>query len=209
MKRILIGCLAVFALLFVGGGVVAYVFLWRPAQQVVQTVREFQRVGDLNEQVRNGEAYRPPTDDVMSAEQLRRYVEVQRGMRAALEQDYGDLRARVEAIDAAQTPGPRELLNAYRDVASLVLEAKRAQVDALNEQRFSLAEYDWVRSQTVAALGYAGYASFDLQELVSAVQQGEDPVQPARVDVAPANAELVEPYRDELQELIGFALVGL
>lgn len=209
MRRFLIGCLAVFALLFVGGGIVAYVFLWRPAQQVVQTVREFQRVGELNEQVRNTSPYRPPDHGLLTDEQLDRYLAVQRDMRAALEQDYQDLQARIEAIDAQQTPSPRELLNAYRDIAAIVLEAKRAQVEALNEHDFSLSEYDWVRTQTVAALGYSGYASFDLQELVTAAQQGEDPVQPAQVEVPPENAELVEQHRDELEELIGFAFVGL
>lgn len=209
MKRFLIGCLAVFGLLFVGGGVVAYLFLWRPAQQVVQTVREFQRVGDLNEQVQNDGPYTPPADSVMTEGQLQRYLEVQRDMRAALEQEYLDLRARFEAIQAAQIPSPRELLNAYRDVGSIVLDAKRAQVDALNEQGFSLAEYGWIRSQTVAALGYPAYASFDLQELVGAVRQGENPIQPAQVDVPQANAELVDAYREELEASIAFAFVGL
>ena len=209
MRRFLIGCLAVFALLFVGGGIVAYVFLWRPAQQVVQTVREFQRVDELNAQVRNSTPYRPPDHGLLTEEQLDRYLAVQRDMRAALEEDYQDLRLRIEAIDAQQMPGPRQLLNAYRDIASLILDAKRAQVLALNEHRFSLAEYDWVRTQTVAALGYAGYASFDLQELVSAAQQGEDPVRPGQVDVPPENAALVDQHRDELEELIGFAFVGL
>lgn len=209
MRRFLIGCLVVFAVLFVGGGIAAYVFLWRPAQQVVQTVRQFQQVGELNAQVRDRGDYRPPADDVMSAEQLDRYLAVQRDMRDALEQDYQDLRTRIEAIDAQQTPGPRQLLNAYRDIAELILEAKRAQVDALNQHDFSLSEYDWVRTQTVAALGYAGYASFDLQELVNAAEQGEDPVQPAQVEVPEANIELVDQHREELEELIGFAFVGL
>ena len=209
MRRFLIGCLAVFALLFVGGGIVAYVFLWRPAQQVVQTVRQFQQVDNLNAQVRDRSDYRPPSDDVMTEAQLDRYIAVQRDMRAALEQDYQDLRARIEAIDAQQTPGPRQLLNAYRDIAELILEAKRAQVDALNRHDFSLSEYDWVRTQTVAALGYASYASFDLQELVNAAQQGDDPVRPAQVDVSEPNVELVNQHREELEELIGFAFVGL
>lgn len=209
MRRFLIGCLVVFALLFVGGGIAAYVFLWRPAQQVVQTVRQFQQVDELNAQVRDDSTYRPPADGTLTEQQLDRYLGVQRGMRAALEQDYQDLQTRIEAIDAQQTPSPRQLLNAYRDVAELILEAKRAQVDALNEHSFSLSEYDWVRRQTVAALGYAGYASFDLQELVNSAEQNENPVQPGQVDVPEANIELVDTHREELEELIGFAFVGL
>ena len=209
MRRFLIGCLTVFALLFVAGGIAAYIFVWRPAQQVVQTVRQFQQVDDLNAQVRDRSDYLPPSDGLMTEGQLDRYIAVQRDMRNELEQDYQDLRARIEAIDAQQTPGPRQLLNAYRDIAELILEAKRAQVDALNQHDFSLSEYDWVRTQTVAALGYASYASFDLQELVSAAQQGDDPVRPAQVEVPEPNVELVNQHREELEELIGFAFVGL
>lgn len=130
-------------------------------------------------------------------------------MRAALEQDYQDLRTRIEAVDAGGTPSPRELLTAYRDIATLVLEAKWAQLDALDEHGFLLSEYEWVRGQTVAALWYGAYASFDLQELVTAAEQGRDPIEPTAVDVPQANAELVDAHRDELEDLIGFAYVGL
>lgn len=140
---------------------------------------------------------------------MERYLLVQQEMRASLESDYRRLQARIEAIDSGQRPSPRQLLAAYRDIAELIVASKRAQVQALNQHDFSLSEYGWVRSRTLEALGMASYATFDLQELIGSVTEGEVPVETTAPTVPSENVELVSRYRDRLDEVIGFALVGL
>lgn len=211
MKRLAIGCLVVFAVLFVAGGVIAYIFVWQPARQVVTTVRQFQQLGELDQQVEARGPYDAPEEGLLAEEQVERYLRVQQDMRVSLESEYEQLQARIEAIDAQQTPSPRELLQAYRDIADLIIDAKRAQVEALNRHAFSLSEYHWVRSRVLEALGLSGYATFDLQELLSSADDGEVPVQPSSVTAVPPpeNVELVEQWEEEFDEVIGFALVGL
>ena len=45
------------------------------------------------------------------------------------------------------------LLSAYRDMAHALIDAKRAQVEALNDVGLSLDEYRWIRSEAYRALG--------------------------------------------------------
>lgn len=100
-------------------------------------------------------------------------------------QQIGDLKEQVQDDSTYRPPSDgamtAEQLDRY--LAALILDAKRAQVDALNQVGFSLSEYVWVRAHKVGALGYASYARFDVKELVDAAQQGEDLVRPAQVRV--------------------------
>jgi hypothetical protein len=78
------------------------------------------------------------------------------------------------------SPGPPplpELISAYRDLAAAYVDAKRAQVDALNLAGLSLDEYRWTRSRAYAALGMQ-LMDVDVSRIVEDVKAGRPPPGP-------------------------------
>ena len=98
-----------------------------------------------------------------------------------------------------------QLVSAYRDLASSWMDAKRAQVEALNATSFSLDEYRWVRSQVYAAAGIP-IMEIDVAQIVDDVKAGRTPETPTRTSgsVGPsgpaANRELIEGVRKQLED---------
>jgi hypothetical protein len=103
-------------------------------------------------------------------------------------------------------------LSDYREYAATYLDAKRAQVDALNREGFSLEEYRWTRAQVYAALGVP-LVDIDLSRIVADVKQGRQtaPAYPMTPDTAGSAAvkELVEPHRKVLEANAALASYGL
>jgi hypothetical protein len=103
---------------------------------------------------------------------------------------------------------------AYRDMVTAWLEAKRSQVEGLNEVGFSLEEYRWVREQAYQALGMA-YVDFDLGKLAENVTSGAgvDPQGRLLGAIEPtgpaSNRALVERFKKQLEEAISLASFGL
>jgi hypothetical protein len=105
------------------------------------------------------------------------------------------------------------LISAYRDLATGYVEAKRVQVDALNEAGLSLDEYRWVRRQAYTALGMP-MMDMDVAQLVQQVQSGGTPARPVTttplgLSGTPATLKLVEPHRKVLEANAGLAFFGL
>jgi hypothetical protein len=112
--------------------------------------------------------------------------------------------------------GPRDaraVFTALGDLAGIVAEAKRIQVDALNQLGFSVAEYQWVRDQAYRAAG-AAFTELDLKALWDAAQKGDFNVEPPKPqsgagEVPEKNKALVKPYLDKIQQWIALAWMGL
>ncbi len=105
---------------------------------------------------------------------------------AALETKY---KALTEKTQASLSDAPA-LIAAYRDLAAVLIDAKRTQVDALNEAGLSLEEYRWIRSQAYRALG-APYVDMDIGRLVDDVRAGKMGAEPAQLQgaIGPAGPE--------------------
>jgi len=58
-----------------------------------------------------------------------------------------------------------EMMVALGDLANLFVQARRFQVDALNQERFSQAEYSWVRDRIFQAAGVHVTSTIDLRKL--------------------------------------------
>lgn len=218
-KKAAIGCLSVFVLLLVAGGASLWWFVARPAAAAVSAFEDLGRLQEIRAGVRTDGPYAAPESGVLQAAQVDRYLAVQDAMGAALEGRVATLSERYEALDASgREPGPVELARAASDVSRLLVDAVRAQVDALNEQDFSLDEYASVRSRVLAAAGMA-VPGYDLTHLLAAdadIEVGAD----ASPDAAPAgrvtaaavppeNVELVDPHRERLERALPFAHFGL
>lgn len=208
-KKLAIGCLIVFVLLFLGGAGVAWWFIGRPAGELIGSVRDMQRIESIRDNVRASGPYDAPQDGVLAERQVERYMAVQETMRTRLEDRVATLRDRYEEIDErGGDPTPAEIARAWSDVTGILVEAVEAQVDALNEQNFSLEEYDWVRARVLAAAGFAA-GGYDLTDLTSGEAPDRAVPSEERVEVPDENVELVEPHVERIEETLPFAWFGL
>jgi len=206
MGKFLGGCLIVGLLLIAGVGGGGYYFVYKPLSEfggdIVRITKEYQ---ELDGKVADRSSYAPPRDGVLSEEQFQRFLAVQRHMRSGMEARFSELEEKYEALrqraDGERgSPGVTEMASAYREIGDLLVLAKRQQVEALNQQRFSLEEYKWVREQAYQALGASvGVASLLDSEATAAGQ----------IQVPQQTIEMVSPYREELMELHLFAWWGL
>lgn len=207
-RKLAIGCGVVFVVLFLAGAGVAWWFIGRPAGELLGSVRDVQRIEQIRDDVRDQGPYDAPADDVLEDGQVDRFLAVQDAMRARLEGRVDELRERYERIEQrAGDPTPRELAQAATDVTGLLVEATRAQVDALNAQRFSLEEYRWVRARVLQAAGYAA-AGYDVTQLTGGDQPSTTGAPPTAT-VPQANVDRVAPHRERIEENLVFAWFGL
>lgn len=208
MKRpVLLGCLVVVIGVVAVGGVLAYTYFVRPAMRAVGAAQDLARIEQIENRVRDKSAFRAPGDGELTGSQVERYVAAARQIVADLEGKVTELDARYQQIEAqGRDPGLRELATAYADILRLVVDAKEAQVEALNAHGFSLTEYAWVRNQVIRAAGFSAYR-VDLAAL--AEDGGDDALQELQADVPAANVDLVAPYADELEQFLPLAAFGL
>lgn len=191
MKKALTGCLLVAVLaIAVGGGALWYFVLrpaWNAGSELLGTAAQYAELAQLDAQVANQDDFTPPADGRLDDETLQRFVAVQQDLDARVGARLATLEARYREIEAeqgasGQVPSMQQALVAYGDLFGLLREARQAQVDALNAQNMSLAEYRWAREQAYAALALAVM-----------------PQLPPGTDAAlAANAETLRPHRELL-----------
>ena len=110
-------------------------------------------------------------------------------------------------------PTLTQLLSGLGDMSKVYLDARRAQVDALNTEKFSREEFSWVRLRVYQAAGIeaAGYEPRELERMIKGMASGAEVTVPD-VDLpdAPAkNRELVKPHAKQILEWLAMASFGL
>ncbi len=207
----LVGCLVVLAVVLVGGGAAAYYFIGRPALAAFNAARDLGRIQQIESRVSNRASFTPPADALLTEQQVDRYLSVSRQVMSGLEARVAVLDERYRELSTGSSSSPsfaglREAASAWADLLRLIVQAKETQVNALNSNGFSLAEYRWVRSQV---LGAAGVSFFEV-DLTTLIEQAGDPtVRRPTATVPQANVDLVAPYVDELERLVPLAVFGL
>lgn len=218
MKKVAIGCGVLLLLVLVAGAIGA----WWAVNKVKSTVAEFAELGtvpDIERTVENVEAFTPPESRELTEAQVARYLRVQTHVRDHLGARFADLNKKYESLIERQRRNEDSVLDApqilaaYRDLARTYVDAKRAQVQALNREQFSLAEYRWVRRQVYGALGVP-VLDLDVSGFIDDVKAGRSPREP-RAEYgtgAPGperNRELVEPHRTAFQDNAALTFFGL
>ncbi len=209
MKKVLLGCGILVLVLGIAGSIGAYYFVWRPARAIPK----------LNQQVRNTAVFAAPSDNLLSSQLFERYLQTQRTIQTTLGQRADELKAKYQLLERSRGSGTpptwAELTAAYKDFAGLLVEAKRAQVDALNQSGFSLAEYDWTRHRVYEAAGIPVDLNFEkiVREIAEGTLSGakREPA-PKPSDPAPvpeANRTLVAPHVKELTDRAMLAAFGM
>jgi hypothetical protein len=216
MKKLAIGCLAIALLAGAAtAGVVYYGYL--KVRSAVSQFAELGRVPEIERGIRVKTPFTPPPSGELTADQVERLVHVQTRVRERLGQDFAAFERQYKTLadkkDATVVDAPA-LIAAYRDMAAGWLNAKRAQVDALNDANMSLAEYRWVRIQAYRALDLpffdVDFARLAQQARAAGTPLAEAPIEGGVPASGPAaNRKLVERYRKQLQDSIAMASFGL
>lgn len=210
-----IGCLIVVVLLGAGGAVGGYA-AYRKVRSGIGRFAELSTVGELDRAIRNQSAFSPPASGELTRAHVDGLLQVQTAVRTRLGERVDEMerkyRRYFEKKEATAADLPA-LVSAYGDLAAAFVDGKQAQVDALNEVGFSLAEYRWVRAQAYAALDLL-LMEIDISRLMEGVQTGQLAAQPPPA-AAPApsgqiaNRTLVAPHRKTIEDYLVLAFFGL
>lgn len=218
MKKIAIGCGILLVLLVIGGAIGTY-FVVNKVKSTVEEFASLASVPDIEREITNRAGFAAPPSGELSDEQVSRYIRVQEHMRThlgvrfdELNSKYQDLSRRMNAQQGSVLDAP-EIIGAYRDLAKTYVDAKRAQVQALNQHGFSLNEYRWVRQQAYAALGVP-IMNMDVSAFIEDVKEGNTPDQ-AKLEGAieptgpERNRQLVAPHKKVLEDNVALSFFGL
>jgi hypothetical protein len=206
------GCGSLALVLLLVGAAAAWWFVGRPVAEAVQTIERLEARGPLEQRLSNRGTYEPPADGLLRDEQIVRYLDAQRRMERELGERAARLERRLDEVDR-ERPQLIELIRmagAYGEVLRLVEEAVDVQAAALDAQRFSAEEYRWVRWEILRVLD-APEVTYGIEGLAAAFtgQAGRASAPPPPTPAPEANRARIEPYREELEEHLGLALLGL
>ena len=218
MKKLAIGCGVVILLALVAGGVGLF-YVWHKVGSTVTSLASLGQIPDIERQIQDQSPYTPPASGEFTDAQLSKLLAVQAAIKTklgdrfqALNDKYKALNDSLKTRDATAMDMP-QILDAYRDLAATYVDAKHWQVDALNAQHLSLAEYRWIRTQAYAATGLT-VMNFDIGQVIDDIKAGRQPG-PQQVQIAAGptgpetNQKLVEPHRKALEDNVALAFLGL
>ena len=220
MKKLLIGCLLILAMAGVALGVGAY-FVDRAAAPVIQNARnylqQFSQLGELDKKIANQSPYTPPKQGELTKDQVERFARVQQHIRSTMGQRLDEIEAKYQHLkvnaERPEQPPMRDVISALGELANVIVDARRAQVDAFNQEHFSSAEYQWVRARLYEAAGVEATSVVDLQKMAEAARKGTgiDAIKPPDIPIAHVpvkNRELVKPYLSRMDEWLPLAFFG-
>jgi hypothetical protein len=218
MKKFVLGCGIFVGLLGIAGVVGAYFFLWKPGKAMVNEFAKLQEIPKLERQVQKTAAFTPPADHTLTNESVDRFVRAQNAIMNQLGARANELSAKYKLMEKGRenyTPTWSELMNAYKDFAGLIVEAKRAQVDALNQNNFSLAEYEWTRQRVYEAAGVP--IDMNLSKIIRDAAEGKLPSEnkqspdatTAPIEVPEKNRTLVAPHAKGFMDRAALVAFGL
>lgn len=219
-KKIALGCLGVGLLILIGGGLLTYNYIYKP---VMGSVSSLQEIHEINRQINDQSTYEAPADNVMTEDQVERFVTVQRQIQSGIEERLNEFQQKYDELDQElqnqnREPGIGEIMNAYGDIIDLYSDAKQIQVEALNDYDFSLQEYRFVQQSFYSALGMQLF-SYNIDQIAEVASQGDFnnlnleqfEKQQAELEqqVPEINRELVSQYADSAESWLVFSWWGL
>ncbi len=212
MKKLAIGCGAVLLVLAVGAGVAGY-YIYGKAKSYLS---QFEAIAALEKNVANRTPFTPPAGGDLTEDMVKRFAAVQEIMQARVGARFREIAAmqdeflrRQEAERRKSTPA--EDVKNVTAMMGFIVQAMGAWVDALNHERFSVDEYQWVRGRVYAA---AGLHAMELivRKLPDTLKQGGNitrPIAGPGDPVSERNRELVAPYLPKMKEWAVLAFFGL
>src|SRR6185437_1261016 len=145
MKKLAVGCAVILGVGAAGAAAASY-YAYHKVTSAVAGFAELGTLPELERSVRRQDPYTPPASGEPSRAQVQRLLQVQQAVRTRLGARAEEIERRYRKLlakDSATVVDAPEIISAYRDLAAAYVDAKRAQVDALNRAGFSLEEYRW------------------------------------------------------------------
>ena len=187
-------------------------------RDVDQWFAELRQVPDIERDVRKKDPFVPPSSGQLTESQVERLLGVQSHIRERLGARFAELEQKYKSLtdkqEATITDLPA-LMAAYRDLAAAWVDAKRSQVEALNQAELSLEEYRWIRDQAYSAIGVP-FVDLDIGKLVEEIASGNSAnVDPGRLrgSIGPSgpeiNRKLIEKFRKQFEDNLPLASFGL
>ena len=181
--------------------------------------RSWPRWSPTDQKLVNTSDYAGPASGELTADQVQRFLRVQAHVKATLGARAEAFTEKYKELGTTRPDGtevPRRCPSCSPGSATcrkVYLDARRAQVDALNTEKFSREEFSWVRLRVYQAAGIevAGYEPRELERMIKGMASGAE-VKVPEVDLpdAPAkNRELVKPYAKQIMEWLAMASFGL
>lgn len=219
MKRLLVICLTILAVggLALGAGLY---FVYRAATPVMERARDYfeslTQLGELDKRITNQAPFTPPANGELTKEQLDRFARVQADVKRALGRRFEQIEEKYTHLKANagnELPSMRDVIAAFRELAGVIVDARRFQVDALNRERFSSAEYSWVRTRVYQAAGVNAANVRVLKTIADAARRGTgiESIQAPTIDlnVPQRNRDLVKPHMRHMDDWLPLAFFGL
>ena len=208
MKKILVGCLIVVVIAIIGVGAAGY-FAYRAVKPVIDNASNYmekaREVTRLGENITVKTPYDAPANGELTEQQVERFIAVQTRVRSELSDKWTQIEQKSKELrDKAN------VTSVFSDIANIWVDARKSQVNALNIQKFSEAEYEWVRRRVYEAAGVELAGSIDLSKIESLA--GRNGVTIPDVDlpkVPEKNIALVKPHVAKIKEWIPMAALGL
>lgn len=223
-KKTLIGCLLVALLLgaLLLGAVYWFALrpLWAAGAGALDGARDWASAVDLGEGITSDATFVAPADGRLTPAQVDAFVRIQSGLATTLG---GDLATLAERLRAIQGP-PSDLASlqaaagAYADVGDVLSRYKQAQASAVNAEGLSREEFSWVRRQALTALPLLVELGEmpqlpalpdvpGLPKLPALPTLPSLPTEPAALEAARHNAELLRPHLPLLIQTLGMGRV--
>lgn len=222
MKKVLAGCLIVLVIALIGFGVAGF-YAYRAMKPVIDNASSYldkaRIVERLGAGIRNKTPFVPPDNGELTPAQVERFIAVQTRVRSDLEDRWEEIERKSAAIRArADKDRPdwtlTEFTQVFSEIGNIWIDARRAQVEALNVQKFSESEYRWVRRRVYEAAGVhlAGNMDLSMIEEFARENAGKTGVELPDVDlpkIPEKNIALVKPHAAKVKEWIPMAALGL
>ena len=222
MKKLLAGCLIVLVIAMIGFGVAAF-YAYRAMKPVIDNASNYldkaRIVEQLGSAINNKTPFAPPESGELTPIQVERFLAVQTRVRSELGSRWDEVEKKSAAIRARAEKNTNdwtlaEFTQVFSEIGSIWIEARRAQVDALNVQKFSEAEYEWVRRRVYEAAGVhlAGNMDLSMIEQLARDNAGRAGMELPPMDlpkIPEKNVELVKPHVAKIKEWIPMAALGL
>jgi hypothetical protein len=222
MKKILTGCLIVAVIAMLGFGVAAF-YAYRAMKPVIDNASNYMDKARIVEQlgalITNKAPFVPPANGELTSAQVERFLAVQTRVRSELGDKWEEIEKKSAAIRSRADKNRNdwtlaEFTQVFSEIANIWIDARRAQVNALNVQKFSEPEYQWVRKSVYEAAGVhlAGNMDLSMIEELARDNAGRAGMELPRMDLPKTpekNIELVKPHASKIKEWIPMAALGL